>query len=300
MKVIARDQDTGRQKVVNVEVADETALDLPTGASSLALVGSGAVAQAGSSILGGGAPARQTGEMCARIQVRERKLPLRFCNRYVTRTGGGDEGSALGVAAPMVSDFAEAVTQLDEFNFRSLSVASVEVNLKVRRGLRQAFLIRALDPPQVVRRGRTARVRVRIQQVRGPAETKTIRVRVPRGMPSGPRDLVLQGAPSDEGGELEIDLSQLLFGEGEEDEDQESTAETGPRTVDALAKAIKAIGRYDGVKASFLPPDGDDASLEELGEDPRGPEGIARRERDVFKDPELRLSGRVRVPILVE
>jgi hypothetical protein len=201
----------------------------------------------------------------------------------------------------MVGDFAEAVTLLDEYNFQPLAVTRVEVNLKLRRGLRQAFLIKAKGP-DVVRRGRPVRVRVRIQQVRGPAEWKTIRVRVPRGMPSGDRELVLQGAPADSGGELEIDLSELLFGGEEEGEDQdaEGNAETGPRTIKALANAIKKIGRYDGVKASFVPPDADDATLEELGEDPDGPEGIARKEREVFKDPELRLSGRVRIPVFVE
>src|SRR3712207_5242651 len=200
MRVIARDQDTQRQNVVRLEIADESDLDLPTGTSSLALVGSAALAQSGSSILRGGAPARQTGEMCARIQLRERRKPLRFCNRYVTRTGGAEEGEALGVAGPMAADFAEAVLQIDEFNFRTLHVVGAEVNMKVRRGLRQAFLIDA-DGPSTVRRGRTYRIRVKLQQVRGPAETKTIRVRVPRGMPSGERDLVLQGAPSDEGGD---------------------------------------------------------------------------------------------------
>lgn len=300
MKVTATDQDTGRTRVVTTEIADENALDLPTGTSSLSFVGAGAVAQAAATILGGGAPARQTGEMCARIQIRERKAPLRFCNRYVTRSGASEDGSSLGVASPMASDFVEAVTQIDDFNFRALTVTGVEVNLKARRGLRQAFLLKG-SGPDVVRRGRTVRVRVKVQQVRGPAETKTISVRVPRGMPSGPRDLVLQGAPTDEGGELEIDLSALLFGSGDEEgEDGESTAETGPRTIAALAKAIKRVSRYDGVKASFLPEDAGDASLEELGEDPSGPEGIARKEREVFKDPELRLSGSVRIPVIVE
>jgi hypothetical protein len=199
----------------------------------------------------------------------------------------------------MASDFVDAVTQIDEFNFRALTVTGVEVNLKARRGLRQAFLLKG-SGPDVVRRGRTVRVRVKTQQVRGPAETKTIRVRVPRGMPSGPRELVLQGAPTDAGGELEIDLSALLFGSGEEGEGGESSAETGPRTIAALAKAIKRVARYDGVKASFLPPDAGDASLEELGESPGGPEGIARKEREVFKDPELRLSGSVKIPVIVE
>ena len=292
MKVIARDQDTQRQHVSTLEIADESDLDLPTGTSSLALVGAAALAQSGSAVLQGGAPARQTGEMCARIQLRERRRPLRFCNRYLTRTGAGEEGDSLGVAGPMVADFAEAVLQIDEFNFQRLHVTGAEVNLKVRRGLRQAFLTKA-DGPSTVRRGRTYAVRVRIQQVRGDAETKTIRVRVPRGMPSGERDLGLQGAPSDEGGDLEIDLSSLLFGdEGEEDA---GDPETGPRTVEALARAISRLERYDGVKASFQPPDGGDDL-----DDAEGAEGVARKEREVYLDPDLRLSGRVTVPVFVE
>jgi hypothetical protein len=301
MKVIAHDLDTQRQRVINTEIADENALDLPTGASSLALVGSGAIAQAGAAILGGGSPARQTGEMCARIKVLERKEPLRFCNRYVTRSVAGEEGVPLGVATPMVSDFAEAITQIDEFNFAPLTVTGVEVNMKVRRGLRQAFLIRALDPPTVMPRGKTTKVRVRIQRVRGAVETKTIDVHVPKGMPLGERDLILQGASGDEGGDLEIDLSQLLFGDdSSSNAEDDGTTETGPRTVNALARAIKKLGRYDGVKASFLPPGDDDATLEELGEDADGPEGVARRERNVLKDPELRLSGRLKIRVSVE
>ncbi|CAA9488015.1 MAG: hypothetical protein AVDCRST_MAG85-1060, partial [uncultured Solirubrobacteraceae bacterium] len=92
LKVTATDQDTGRTRVITTEIADENALDLPTGTSSLSFVGAGAVAQAAATILGGGAPARQTGEMCARIQFRERKAPLRFCNRYVTRSGASEDG----------------------------------------------------------------------------------------------------------------------------------------------------------------------------------------------------------------
>ena len=212
MKIVAADQDTGRQRVYNIQIADETALQLPSGSSPLALVGSSAVAQAAATVLGS-TPSRQTGEMCARIAVRERKAPFRFCNRYVVRgASGGEEG--LGAGSAMVTDFVEAVTALDEFNFRTLHVTGVEVNVKVRRGLKQAFLLDARGP-SVVRRGRTARIRVRVQEVRGEPRWRTLRVRVPRSIPRGERRLVLEGTPSDAAGGLELDLGQLLFGSGE-------------------------------------------------------------------------------------
>jgi hypothetical protein len=290
VKVVARDEDTGRQRVLDVQVADETAVGLPTGTSSLALAGGGAIAQAASAVLGS-APARQTGELCARIKIRERKAPLRFCNRYVTRGGGEDAG--LGAAGGMVSDFAEAATAVDEFNFARLRIESVEANVKIRRGLRQAFLLRVTGP-SVVRRGRTVRLRVRTQEVRGTPRWRTVRVRVPRGMPAGERLLTLDGVPADSAGGLEVDLGSLLFGE-DEGAAADPGDEAGPRTIRRLARRISGISRYDGVRASFQPPG------EEGGPDdsPGGAEGIARRGRRVLRDPDLRLSGRVRLRVEV-
>jgi hypothetical protein len=284
MRVSVRDKDTGRQAGYRVEIADETALGLPTGTSALSLVGGAAIAQAASTILRG-SPSRQTGDMCAKITVRERKEPFKFCNRYVTRGASEDEAGGLGVGGPMVGDFIEAVTAMDDYNFAALHVTGVEVGIRVRRGLRQAFLLKG-SAPDVVRRGRTIRVRARIQQVRGRAVTRTVRVRVPRGMPAGERLLTLEGAPADTGGNLEIDLSELLFGAEEEQDgaEDEGGDEAGPRTIRSLAKVIDRLERYDGVQASFDPPDGDDTSLEDLGEERGGPESIARKRRNVLRD----------------
>lgn len=295
MKIVATDQDTGRQRVSNVQIADETALQLPSGASPLALVGSSAVAQAAASILGS-SPSRQTGEMCARIEVRESRKPFRFCNRYLVR-GATDGEEGLGTGGPMVSDFIEAVTVLDEFNFRTLHVTGVEVNLKVRRGLKQAFLL-DVRGPSVVRRGRKARVRVKLQEVRGKPYWRTISVYVPRNVPSGERLLVLEGTASDAAAGLEVDLGELLFGSGEGEEAEEPD-EAGPRTVRELREIISGLNRYDGVSARFPALGDEDLSLEELGESADGPEGAARRARPVLKDPKLRLSGSVDVPVEV-
>jgi hypothetical protein len=200
----------------------------------------------------------------------------------------------------MVGDFVEAVTALDEFNFAALHVTGVEVGIRVRRGLRQAFLLEG-RAPSTVRRGRTVRVRLKLQEVRGTPVTRTVRVRVPRGMPAGERLLTLEGAPADTGGNLEIDLSELLFGAEEEQDgaEDEGGDEAGPRTIRSLAKVIDRLERYDGVQASFDPPDGDDTSLEDLGEERGGPESIARKRRNVLRDPDLRLSGKVRIPVEV-
>ena len=291
LKVTATDEDTGKQRVATVRIADENAVDLPTGTSSLALVGSSAVAEVVSAVLGG-APARQTGTMCARITVAERPKPMRFCNRYLTRVGGGDAETGLGAAVPMVGDFLDAVTRIDEYNFARLHVSGVEVNVKVRRGLRQAFMLKG-RAPQTVRRGRKIKVRVRIHEVRGEARWITVPVRVPRRMPRGERELTLTGSPSDDGGVFEIDLADLLFGEEEEGG---ATDEAGPRTVKALAKSIGRIKRYDGVTVSFKEPGGGD--FDEF-EDPVGRERIAQRERRTYRDPELRLSGELRIPVRV-
>jgi hypothetical protein len=286
MTVNVRDLDTGRKNVLDVSVADESAAGFPTGGSALGLAGAGAIAQAATTILRS-SPARQTGELCARIQVRERRKPFRFCNRYVTRSAAEDnalEGGNLGAGGAMAADFAEAAIAIDEFNFAELHVTDVDVNIKLRRGLRQAFLLE-VQGPSSVRRGSTARLRVKVQEVRGTPRWRTLRVRVPADAPRGERELTLTGAPADSAAGLEVDLGELLFDGSGEAVPAEDLDEAGPRTIDSLARSIARISRYDGVLASFLEP-GDD----------EGPGAGARR---VLRDPELRLSGSVRLDVTV-
>ncbi|HEX2085265.1 MAG TPA: hypothetical protein VHF89_06245 [Solirubrobacteraceae bacterium] len=289
MRVIANDGDTGRVRDLRVEVADENALGQPTGVSALALVGSALTGQAATSVLGE-IPARQSGEMCAYFHLHGEERPLRFCNRYVMRDGGITAEGGLGNGGAMVSDFLEAVSLIDNYEFGVLDMRAVELNLTLRRGLRQAYMIKA-SGPKVVRRGGVARVRVQIQAVRGAVSSRTIEVKVPRRMPRGPRILTLAGPGTDEAGVFEIDLTEALFGDEEEDL-------FGPRTVDKLRQAVARIGRYDGVEASFEPPGGEDE--EDLGEDaPDGGERAAQRPRRVYRDPDLRLSGVVRLRVRV-
>jgi hypothetical protein len=269
VQVTARDLDTGRRRTLRVDVADEQGLDLPVGQSPLALTAPAIVAQSVASVLGG-SPARQTAELCVALRLTGRRAPLRFCRRYVVR-GGAPEGGLPSVAVPMALDVGEAVALVDEFNPAALRVERMEVGVRVRRGLRQSFLLDG-RAPRVVRRGRTARVRVRVQDVRGPVRTETISVPVPRSTPRGRRTLTLTGTAADTVGELEIDLSELF----EEDAEEEPADEAGPADVDALAKRVAALGEDDGVRASFG-------------------RGSAR----VHRDPERRLSGRIRIPVRV-
>ncbi|HEV2814140.1 MAG TPA: hypothetical protein VGW10_12880 [Solirubrobacteraceae bacterium] len=288
MRVIATDGDTGRVRDLHLNITDENFLGQPIGISALSIVGAAATSQAATTALGE-VPARQSGEMCATFRLANERRPLRFCNRYVMRDGGLSGDGGLTAGGPMVSDIAEATRLIDSFEFATLDMANVEVNLTLRRGLRMAYML-AVRGPDVVRRGRTVRLRVRIQTVRGARDWRTVRVRVPRGMRRGERVLTLAGPDTDESGVLEIDLAEALFGDGGEED------LAGPRTVQKLREAVGAIGRYDGIEATFEPPPGE----EDLADDaPGGAEGVARRPRKVYRDPDLRLSGVVRLPVVV-
>lgn len=263
LRVVARDEDRDRQFTADVRIADETALGLPTGSSPLLQVGGVAVAQLLYETLGG-APTRQSGELCVRITLAEKGGPLRFCNAYVGG-GGGVEGI---VGGPLVSDFVAAVSQLDAYRFGPLTVTGVDVRMTLRRSLRQAFLLGA-SAPRSVRRGRSARVVLRLRRVDGERMTRVVRVEVPRSTPRGMRRLQLVGTAEDVSrsadGALEtvLDISDLPGDDGPVDD-------AGPRNVRALAQAVAAVRRYDGVTASF-----------------RGP----ARAKPTFRDPGLRISG---------
>ncbi len=272
----ARDLDTGRVDVHQTTVTDERPLGEPGGASALSIVGPVAVAQAAFETLRG-APALQSGDMCLRIEVRERPKPMRFCNRYV---GGVSPDSA---GAPMAADVAEAVSRVDAFRLGELTITKVEARISLRRQLRQAYLTR-IQGPDVVRRGRTVTVRVTGRLVRGGTVTRRVRVRVPRDMGTGERELVLVGTPADQGGDLE-DLGNVLElslggDEGDENEDDDP----GPRSLAEVARSITAIHRFDGVRASLREP---------------GPEGSRTAPRQVLEDPQMRFSGVARLRVLV-
>jgi hypothetical protein len=110
------------------------------------------LSQAVSSVLGG-LPARQSGELHVRMQLRERRRPIEFRRRYVVR-GAGDQDGLPGVVTPMVADLGSAIASIDEYNLSALHLTRVDVLVTVRRGLRQSFLLRG--KPRSLKRGRTS------------------------------------------------------------------------------------------------------------------------------------------------
>jgi hypothetical protein len=266
LRVTARDLSTGRVTSNLTRIADEGDVGLPTGISPLSLAGTAAVAEAAATVLAG-APARQTGDMCVTVTLRELRAPLRFCNRYAV---DGQVPNALAGAA--VGDMAAAVAVLDAYRFGTLHPTAVEVGLRARAGLDQAFITGATAAPRV-RRGRMLRVLLHLRHIgTGARSTRMVRVRVPLDTPRGARTLRLTGAAADIGSNPDDpgDLSVVF--------DDEATGEDpGPASLDALRTAFARLGRSDGITAR-------------LG---------AGGKREVYHDPRLRITGQARVPVTV-
>jgi hypothetical protein len=297
LTINATDVDTGNQQTTTVQLADERDVGMPTGVSPLGLVGSAAVAQAAYNILHG-SPVRESGDMCVSIAARELATPMHFCNTYVgagAGSGGADSPALAG--ASLVADFGSAASDVDSFVLGPLHITSVNVDLKLRRALQEAFLASGTAPHRV-RRGTDVTVHVRLARIGGGRISRAFKVHVPRGMPFGPRELVLTGTPSDAaGGGLSALASLLGIGSGGTGDDG------GPRSISALAREISAIHRYDGVTASFRPPQSSGAPTDaptNADALPAGPEGVALRERPVYRDPVLRISGTLRMHVNVK
>lgn len=288
VRVEARDADRGTAVQLSASVADERALGLPGGASALALILPAVAAEASYRVLQGN-PAAQAGSMCLTIRFAARKEPLKLCNRYVGAVGGQ---SGLG-GSPILADIGNAAAALDAYQFGPPRIDEVRVSMTLRGGAHHAYMT-GLRGPSTVRRGRTARFRLTYHDVRGGFHRRTVAVPVPRGMPSGAHDLVLDGtpadvnagtSPSDLAGTFNLDLSG---GQGDAADDP------GPRNLNELAAQIVALHRADDVTARFVAPGAG------LGSRPRtSAEAIALRPRRVLRNTTDRLSGRVRVTVRV-
>ena len=95
LTVFALDQDTGNRVVLRSQVADETAVGNPSGASPASGLAAIAAGQATYEVLRG-SPARQSGSLCMHITIAERAKPMGFCNTYVGGVPG--EAGVVGVA----------------------------------------------------------------------------------------------------------------------------------------------------------------------------------------------------------
>ena len=104
VRIFIEDEDTGARSTLGARVTDETDVGTPTGSSALTFVAPLALAQGASAILRS-APGQLSGTVCVRIALRERKRPLRFCNRYASAIAPSDtEAGENIVAAGAASD----------------------------------------------------------------------------------------------------------------------------------------------------------------------------------------------------
>ena len=259
--VAASDPEGGRTERMQIEVADESAVDTPAGYSPLLFVGPLAVAEASARILRS-IPARMSGSLCARLTLIGAPRPLRVCNRYVTEAGGGVGGS-------MADDLARAIEVIDFAEYASLAVERLDVELDARRGARQAELT-GVSMPRTVRAGQVVTVSLRTRMLRGPLRRFSFRLRIPRSLAPGDHTLTLSGPGADEAGEL----GDIVVFDEEEEEDF-----TPARSFEELESQVREIRRWDGLTARFS--------------------GRGGRRVRAYLDPVVRIGGAVRLRLRV-
>jgi hypothetical protein len=228
LTVFARNQANGRTRTLRVDVADERNLEL---GSALDEVGTFAASEAMANVLGA-TPDEMTVSMCLRVSVKQRRKPLRFCQRYF------DGFSPLG-------DLSTAFSLIDGFVYGRLGIRSVSIRMKVRAGVRQAYILGAQAPLRV-KRGKRVRIRLALQRSRAGRTRVSFPYRVPRSADRGAQILTIRGQGASDGldGLEDLFFELLLGGFG-------GGGGGGPRTVGALADRVAALGKPDGVHASF-------------------------------------------------
>ena len=266
--VYAEDADTGRKTTTPVRVADESDLPNPGGTPGLSFVAPLAVMQGGTSVLDS-APVRIAGRMCAQITFKERRRPVRICNRYIGDGTGEQSAGGNLVALNASSDLAEVLALVDAYTPSNLHITDVGVRMSMTRGQRQAYM-RKLVLPRRVRRGEVVRAKLVVRIVRGAQRTLRFNLRIPRNLRPGARTIELRGKgpdSADDGfGEIVIELG----GGGEQVDPQ------GPRTLERLVREMRKVERYDGLT---------------LGK---------RSGPRVYRHAELRIGGRERARVIVQ
>ncbi|MBV9607084.1 MAG: hypothetical protein JO027_18365 [Solirubrobacterales bacterium] len=249
--VSARDLDTGGSLALNTQVADETDIGLPLGASQVDTIAPLAVAQAATQIYNG-PPANESGQMCLRIYLRESRTPLGFCNRYVGTGVPGDTGLAppeLATAAG--TDVTNAFAALERVDFAALHVSHVAAHIDAQRGLAEAAILGA-SARRHVHAGQLVPVRLHVRVYRGGLRTFSFRLRIPFDA-SGPTEVTIKGPPAPTGtGTSTQGLSgalSTLFA---------SSSSSGPppntnaiSSLFELRQAIAGLANYDGLTAGF-------------------------------------------------
>jgi hypothetical protein len=239
--VLARDVDASKDAAVDLNVADEAKLDLPSGGSWTSALAPLAVIQAVTNVLGS-TPSRVTGDVCARISVAELSKPMGFCNRYVSTSSSLSDDGSLGnaVTTGAASDVAGALSDIDAYTGKPPTVTGVAVTMNLRRTAEQAF-IRHVSLSRRLRAGHDARVKLTLQQVRGDRFTRTYTFHIPASASRGRVRLEFIGQDADQG---DSGLATIILDDGSDDT---PGGDPGPRTVHALAKEVAKTHRYDGV-----------------------------------------------------
>ncbi|HWI09190.1 MAG TPA: hypothetical protein VNT54_16940, partial [Solirubrobacteraceae bacterium] len=265
LRVTAKDLDTGRTRGAVTQIADEGDVGVPTGSSPLSLVAVAAIAEHAAAILAG-APARQSAELCMKVVLRELRKPMRVCWRYAI-----DGFTPNALAGAVADDVTAAVEVLEGYKFGTLHPTSIELGLRVRRGINQAYML-GVRAPRVARRGQTISLRLRLRRTgSGVRSTRIVRMRVPPAVARGVHTLRLVGTPSDVGGNPEDDGDlSVVF------EPEESGRDPGAQSVAEVRDAFEALERFDGVIAR-----------------------LAGQEQTLLRDPRLRISGEARVRLRI-
>jgi hypothetical protein len=278
--VSAHDLNTGQTMTLYSQVADETDIGLPLGASLVDAVAPIEAGQAATAIFNG-PPAFESGNMCAQIWLRESRLPLSFCNRYVAPGAAGDAGPVPpGLAFAVTSDLSTAFTLLEQVAFANLHVTRVSAEINAQRGLAEGSLVSAHAPARV-HPGQLITVRLAVRAFRGAMQTISFRMRVPRHARGlftaslrGPSQVLPTGGPSGNlfGGGLAA-LAELFGGSG-----GPQNPPPPAQSVAQLRGEIAAMPVYDGLVLS----------------------GAGQHGRHVFRDPSLLITGRARLVFVVK
>jgi hypothetical protein len=265
VNVFAKDLDSGRTRSLTTLVADEGDVGRPAGPSVLAVAGAAAVAEAASTVLGG-APARQTAEMCVAIALRETKRPIRFCQHYAVDGTGPN-----ALAGALSTDFVPAATLVDGYQFGVLHPTRVDIGLRVRRGLRQAYIVGG-SAPRRVRRGKKLKLKLELRRTQtGVRITRTIKLRIPADTSPGEHTIKLAGTDAEQGSNPDDDSDlSIVFEDGPPEGPM-------PESVDDVRTAIEDLERYDGVTAT-----------------------VGGTDIEAYRDPDLRISGDARVTVTVK
>jgi hypothetical protein len=278
LRFLGRDLDTGRRAGLVSRVADESALQSP-GGDVLPLLTQLALLQGDALALRASPPA-QSGTLCVRVKIAGRDAPLRFCNRYV---GGGDgSGDAVdggsGALTRMSTDVTQALSLVSSFDGAPPRIERIGLDLRVHRGLDQAFLVGARAPARV-RAGAAVPVRLALRTPAGAARAERATFKLPKGTRPGTYAIRLNGPRADSTDDALTTVIVISLGG---DDASDTPKANAPKTLDELAGRFAAISRFDGVTVKLARPG-------KKGGVPIGG----------FRDPKLRLSGQVTLKLRV-